>query len=232
MALYEFPTQDRLTEVKNIPIRMRETSVDETLDVGTLADGVSIAADAFGVQQISPEFEQDVFEHLKKHHVIIAYAENGEPLGFASVQYLQNQGIGNLYVSGLVIKHHAQKQGVGTALVTESIAAVRNAGYAVDYVSGRTQNPVVAQARMHYCDPVYPITASPNEEVLAIAHSLHSHLGMENPMDPHTLVTSQVYPVPLNRDSRPISKLAQVNDFFNAHVGPRDAAFIIGKPKI
>lgn len=232
MALYEFPAKDRLTEVHSTPIRMREISVSDILDVDTLADGVSIAADAFGVQQITPEFEQDVLEHLKKHHVIIAYAENGEPLGFASIQYLQDQGIGNLYVSGLVIKHHVQKHGVGTALVTNSIETVRGAGHTVNYVSGRTQNPVVAQARMHYCDPVYPITATPTEEVLTVARLLHTHLGMENPLNPDTLVTPQVYPVPLNRDSRPISKLPQVNNFFNTYVGPRDAAFIIGKPKI
>lgn len=232
MALYEFNSTIHPCEVGGIPIKMKEVSIDDSLDTETLRDSVLIAAAAFGVSTITPEFENDVLNHLKKHHLIISYSKSDNPLGFASLQYLANTGVGDLYVSGLVIKPEAQRHGLGTLMVTEGMNTVRKSGFPVDYVSGRTQNPVVAQARMHYCDPVFPITEKPSDEVLSVAHKLHSHLQMSGPMDQNTLVTRDVYPSPLNRDIRPNSKHDFINTFFNAHVGPRDAVFIIGKPKI
>jgi len=194
-----------------------------------LQAGCEIAADAFGVEQITPEFEQDVFTHLVDHHVIFAYDIQGKPQGFGSFDLVADAGKNMLYVSGLVIKHQAQKHGIGMSLVEQALTNARRV-QSIDYIGGRTQNPVVAHARMHYCDPVFPITAQPDEEVVAIAQALHTHLNMINPLDPHTLITKNAYAHAL-AEKRPRSGHSQVDTFFRK-VGPRDSVFIIGRPII
>lgn len=236
-----FSDTDSMMEVqtkKGVLLTMLESDIHSGQDgiLDRLNHGITVASDAFGVNlgALSREeehvFAMDVVSHLVDHHVIFAYNLQGEPEGFGSFDMLREGNKNILYVSGLVIKKESQKHGMGTEIVKQAIQSARTM-QPVDYVAGRTQNPAVAQARLHYCDPVYPLTAPVNDEVVQIGLAVHRHLKMRGPMDPVTLVTRNAYENPLTA-IRPQSKLPAINAFFDQYVGPRDAAFIIGRPTI
>lgn len=208
-------------------IDVLETYIDKNTPEKFFKDGVSVAASAFGLPQ-TPEFELDVYNHLLNHQTLFAYDECGAPVGFSSLEYLTAESKGILYISGLVVKKEYQGKGTGTFLATEAIAKIRESK-PVDLIAGRTQNPVVAKTRMNYCHPVYPINASPDPDIILAAQALHSHLKMDSPLDPITLVTKNAYESPMYIN-RPLSGRPEIDSFFAKNVGPRDAVFIIGRP--
>lgn len=216
-------------EVKGQNLKIIGVDFDSFTDQKYVAHGIQVAASAFGVPHITGEFEDDVRNHLEGHRVLLAYDARGIPVGFGSFDHLQDGESGILYVSGLVIRKECQGSGIGTALSKEAVLHMKASGYKVDLVAGRTQNPVVAAARASYCDPIYPITAKPAPDIISAANSLHTHLNMSGVMNTDTLVTKDAYQYPLN-DTRPRSKHPNINTFFDKHVGPRDAVFIIGRP--
>ncbi|MBI4974135.1 GNAT family N-acetyltransferase [Candidatus Roizmanbacteria bacterium] len=220
---------NKTIEVKGQNLKIVGVDFDPFTDRKYVAHGIQVAASAFGVPHITREFEHDVRNHLEGHRVLLAYDTLGIPVGFGSFDHLQDGESGILYVSGLVIRKDCQSSGIGTALSREAVLHMKASGYRVDLVAGRTQNPVVAAARASYCDPIYPITAEPVPDIISAANMLRAHLNMNGVMSPETLVTRDAYEHPLN-DTRPRSKHANINTFFDMHVGPRDAVFIIGRP--
>ena len=138
-----------------------KSQVDNNSPKKLFSDGVGVAASAFGLP-ITPEFELDVYNHLLNHNVIFAHNEKGEALGFTSYEYLPceieiiypdgfdevfgEKHLGILYISGTVVKKDRQQNGVGSTLTRQAFHEVRKLG-PVDYIVGRTQNPVVARSR-------------------------------------------------------------------------------------
>ena len=216
-------------EIKSSGLEIVGIDFNSSTDQKYIADGVKIAASAFGVHQITQEFDDDVRGHIIGHRVIFAYNDRGEPVGFGSYDHLQDGGTGILYISGLVVNKETQGLGIGSSLSKEAVVDLRRRGYPVILVAGRTQSPVVAAARSSYCHPVYPIDAEPSPDIISAANMLLRHLNMTGIMDPRTLVTRNAYPHPLY-EVRPQSKHKKINDFFARNVEPRDAVFIIGRP--
>ena len=205
--------------------------VSESLSREYLNTAVEIASSGFGAP-ISETFAEDVRHHLLDHHVVfVADQQTQEPIGFLSSHFfdIANQGV--LYISGLVVKADRQRQGVGRHLVETVLADQRQQGKTVDYITGRTQNPVIALSRRRYCETVYPIDAQPTESVLQVAQGIRSHLKMSGDFDEQLLVNRNTYPGALFVD-RPKTHDEYINTFFTKNVGPADSVFIIGKPKI
>lgn len=203
--------------------------VDQESPTKLFGDGVIVAASAFGIPQ-TVEFERDVYNHMLNHQVLFAYDPSGEPMGFTSYEHLTDGSMSVLYISGTVVKQEYQGKGIGATLTEKALEEARKRG-SIDYIAGRTQNPVVARSREHYCSPVYPIREVPDESIVRAGLMVHRHLGLINPMDPITLVTKNAYANPMYR-ARPMSGHQAIDRFFDRHVGPRDAVFIIGRPKL
>ena len=190
-----------------------------------------IASDAFGAE-MSAAFIQDVRGHLYNHHVaIVTAADTHDPIGFLSSNYFRLQRRGVLYISGLTVKQQYQAKGYGTSLVHAVFADYGSHGNPVDYIAGRTQNPVIVASRRRYCETVYPIDAEPTEEIVSIVHGLRKHLNMNGSFDAKTLVNHDTYESPLFAH-RPSPRDSRIRTFFDECVGPRDSVFIIGTPKI
>lgn len=223
------PEIRKTIEVKGKSLKVVGVDFNLSTDQKKVRDGIQVAASAFGVTQITVEFEHDVRNHLVGHQVLFAYDDQQRPIGFGSFDHLQNEETGILYISGLVIRKDSQSSGVGTTLSKEAIALMKECGHRVDLIAGRTQNPVVAAARASYCYPVYPITAEPTPDIVSAANMLYAHLNMTGIMNPHTLVAQNAYPHSLS-EVRPRSKHTNINTFFDHHVGPCDSVFIIGRP--
>lgn len=230
---FRFIDSSRFLAIKGGMVYSVPMEINNQIDPRIIHRGIEIAADAFDVGQITPAFEEDVRNHLIDHHVLFVYALNDaqddKPIGFMSCKYLTVGDMGILYISGTAIEHKYQARGVNPALATEAIRIARES-QPIHLVGSRTQNPAVVKARTHYCDLVYPTPLPPNEEVVRAAQSLHSFLGLTQPLDPDTLVLKNAYTNPMYK-SRPVSGHPAIDAFFTQHVGPRDAILTFGQPR-
>ncbi len=204
----------------------RFDSLSSDLQQQYLRYGVEVAADAFHVPSITPEFEREVLEHLLPYETFFLI-KNSEPVGFMSSEHFTYRGKGVVYIAGLVVKQSVQANGVGQALAREGKTLYKSLDLPIDYIAGRTQNPVVARARGRYCENLFPIRDIPTEEVIGISHELRERLGMSGEFNEQTLVNKDTYTHPLFRT---LSGEQDIDEFFAAHVGCLDSMFIMGRP--
>lgn len=210
---------------------MREIKIfpfEQSDNAQRFRDAVEIAADAFGVVNPTREFEEDVLHHLV-NHVTGFVSVDGEAVAFGSVQLIRSSVGNTMYIAGMVVKRAHQHDGIGKRLAKILCETLSTQNTPIAYIAGRTQNPVVARARRSYCNPVYPIDYRPDETILTVAERLREHLKMDGEFVPPFLLSRNVYQNPLVR--KPCGD-PRIDGFFERHVGPLDAVFIIGRPNI
>jgi len=225
----------RLTDVetsKGKSLTMYEANMsDEGKDTKRLHSfGCEVAYSAFNIKRISPQLEKEIYDDMIDHHIVFALNLQGEPVGFGSFDLVQKDEKKILHVVQLITNKEVRKQGVGTEIVKQALKSAEET-QTIDCIAGITQSPILAEAIIGCCDPVYPITALPDEEVINLGRALQGRSKIQEPMHPVTLITKDVL-VPSLLKKRFQSELPAINAFFKQYVGPRDAAFIIGRPRI
>jgi hypothetical protein len=142
------------------PAHISETLVDEL---------TSVAKSGFG----SSMTREDVSNHVRGSDEMMVVYKDGRPVAFGLYKIL-NQSLA--YLSGSVVEQGRQKDGIYTELVKKRIEFLRQK---VDYVSIRTQNPLVYHVFAKSVSDMYPGRKPVDEKIISMARMVDDRIDRD-----------------------------------------------------
>ncbi len=206
-------TQEYLKNL-NVPTHKVETKMGEqkiyeidepdALDKGTknliFDDFYPVALTAFN-QNRSESFQEDVWQHLfsvQKLYLVfnedVSYRQDtnsvARGIAFRAISEFQFKGKKIAYIEGTAVDPNYQGYGFYQAFT-------KLMGNSYNYVTSRTQNPVVLTALSKVFKKVNPFVSKPDKELQEIGAELARKLEMEN-YDKDTMIDVGFYGGPLS----------------------------------
>jgi len=171
-----------------LPVNIKQLVINEFYPV---------ALTAFS-QNKSEQFQTDVAKHLFDVDILmLAFNDNAgyqkgknveRGIAFRTYTSFEVNGKKILYVEGTAVDPAFQSKGFYQAF---SKAIISSGNY--DYVTSRTQNPVVITAMTKVFGQVAPINKKPNKEEKQICEILARRLNMNGEYNPQTLLCKGIY---------------------------------------
>lgn len=178
------------------------SKLPEDIKMLIINDFYPVALSAFS-QNKSERFQEDVIKHLFEVDILmLAFNDNAgyqrgknveRGIAFRTYTSFEVDGSKILYVEGTAVDPAFQGKGFYQEF---SNAITRNGEY--DYVTSRTQNPVVITAMTKVFGKVSPVTKKPNKTEKEICEVLARRLGMNGEYNSETLVCRKIYGKMLN----------------------------------
>lgn len=188
-----------------------------------------VALDAFGKEDNTVEdMEESMRGHVLPHDGVLTLDEEGEYIGFASMNALETpHGDDLIYGEGAAVKDGYQGQGIGTFLHVAGVLEESPEDEDVVFVGAKTQNPAV----LSYMNEVFNAHPRPDSRIPEdIGHMMDEVPQKDGSEEDYSRpIVKDAYGEPLydDRPDHPHAEFMDTIDGFNYENG--DAVVVVGK---
>lgn len=171
----------------------------------------------------SESLKQNTKNHVKQSEFLYLVTKNNSIIAYAVFDYLAEENLNILYLSGIMVSTDYQGQGVAGSLIRLALNEFQTA----KYLTVRTQSPIMYESIQRCCEDVYPNTGPIPQDIALVGQVVASkRLKMKN-YNTTTMTAEGVYGSALY-GIKPRSNNEYINNWFNTNINlDRGDAMII-----